>query len=626
MTAGACPARFAAAFLVGFGACGPGGAVPAQRAGPDTSRAVLPEIAYLARVMDQFHSAYYVYSDADAAGNHFAARGWMSSAGGIDSVAPMDEAWTERPFRGATCIRATYRNLRGGHWGGWYWLNGVLWGDEKAPRLNWGDVPQAGVDLRGATRLRFVARGAAGGERVEFFALGVGWDPDSGRRIARFPDSSPKVSTGTVTLSADWREYSIPLPAGIPLGYVLGGFGWVATAAANGRDIAFFLDEIRYDLARPAEPRFLLSYVTEGGAEFDRVTRNVSFVYDDAVAAIAFLAAGQTERARLIADALVYAQRNDRHFSDGRIRNAYAAGDLALPPGWSPRGRSGAVRMPGWYDPDSARWNEDLFHVSTHTGNVAWAMLALLSVYEALGGAAYLDAARQMGEWVEANARDASGAGGYTGGVEGWEADQTKLTYKATEHNIDLVPAFQRLFQATGDARWRERAEHARRFVLAMWDPGEGKFWTGTDPDGVTINRAVVPVDIQAWAVLALRGEGRPYWRALDYAERHIRVGQGYDFSHTDRDAVWYEGTAQMAAAYALTGDTLRHAAIVRLIDAARDPGGGVYAAERDGLTTGFYLPRKDDGPWLYFRRLHVGATGWAALAKLRVNPFWFPQ
>ncbi len=631
MRAGRALAPFAAALVV----LGAGDAVArAQPAGPVASQAALPEIAYLARVMDQFHSAYYVYSDAEAAGNHFAARGWMSSEGGRDPALPMDEAWPDRPFRGATSIRARYRGPSNGHWGGWYWLNGTLRGSEEPPAPNWGDSAQAGVDLRGATRLRFMARGAVGGERVDFFALGVGRDPVSGQPVARFPDSSAKVSTGAVTLSPEWREYSIPLPAFIPLGYVLGGFGWAASAAGNGRDIEFYLDDIRYELARPAEPRFLLSYVADGGAAPDSVLRNVSFVYDDAVAAIAFLAAGDSARARLIADALVYAQRNDRFFDDGRIRNAYAAGDLALPPGWLARGRSGTVRMPGWYAPGSKSWKEDFFQVSTHTGNVAWAMLALLSVYEATGGATYLDAARRMGEWVEANTRDEAGAGGYTGGMEGWEPDQKKLTYKATEHNIDLVPAFERLFRATGDARWHERAEHARRFVQAMWDPDEGKFWTGTGTDGVTLNRGVVPVDIQAWALLALRDEGRPYRRALDYAERHLQVRGGYDFSNTDRDAIWYEGTAQMAAAYALTGDTARYAAIVRLIAAARDPGGGVYAAERDGLTTGFDLPMPDPPagqppprarPWLYFRRLHVGATAWAALAQQRVNPFWFP-
>jgi len=39
-------------------------------------------------------------------------------------------------------------------------------------------------------------------------------------------------------------------------------------------------------------------------------------------------------------------------------------------------------------------------------------------------------------------------------------------------------------------------------FVEAMWDAEEGKFWTGTAADGLTINKTVIPLDVQAWAVL----------------------------------------------------------------------------------------------------------------------------
>ena len=42
----------------------------------------------------------------------------------------------------------------------------------------------------------------------------------------------------------------------------------------------------------------------------------------------------------------------------------------------------------------------------------------------------------------------------------------------------------------TDDAKWHDRADHARQFVLSMWDPVEGKFWTGTLDDGVTANTA----------------------------------------------------------------------------------------------------------------------------------------
>ena len=575
---------------------------------------------YLARVMDQFHTAFNIYTDSHAAGNHFHARGRMSSPGDEDAVPSMNEASIDNPHSGITCIKATFKS-RGRNWGGWYFMNGVLQGAETAPKENWGDYPDAGIDLQGATKVTFWARGEQGGERVEFFCLGVGRDPNTGVPIRPYPDSSPKVSIGYVTLSTKWKQYIIDLSEK-DLSHVLGGFGWVTKASQNNdQDIAFCIDDIRYDKARLNEPRFLVSYETiHSTHDFDVVMHNVAFTYDNAVALLAFLASGEGERARMLADALVYAQQHDRFYDDGRIRNAYPGGDLILPPGWTPNGQAGTVRIPGWWDAEHMKWFEDEFQVSTHTGNVAWAMLALLAYHETVGGDQYLTAAEQIGKWVERNCRDTRGSGGYTAGFEGWEPNPSKLTYKATEHNIDLYPAFMRLYLLTRDETWRERANHAKQFVLAMWDENEGKFWTGTYDNGVTINEVVIPLDIQAWAVLALGEEGKPYWKALEYVESHHRVRDGFDFNQ-DRDGIWYEGTAHMAVAYHATGQREKWQALVSALEAAQFTSGGLPAADRDGLTTGFNLP--DGQPWLYYHRAHVGATAWLVLAERGINPFW---
>jgi uncharacterized protein YyaL (SSP411 family) len=278
--------------------------------------------------------------------------------------------------------------------------------------------------------------------------------------------------------------------------------------------------------------------------------------------------------------------------------------------------------MPGWYDARLETWLEDEYQVSTHAGNVAWAMLALLAYHDQVGGTQYLRAAERLGEWVEENCRDGRGPGGYTAGFQGWEPTPDRLTYKSTEHNLDLAVAFERLFLITGDGRWHERSEHAKRFVRAMWDPVEGKFWTGTTEDGVTVNRAVVPLDAQAWAVQALRDEAGSYRPALRYAEEHHRVPGGFDFNE-DLDGVWYEGTAQMAVAYHVLGERAKAEQLVRLLKDAQLESGALHAADRDGLTTGFELASGQ--PWLYYRRAHVGATAWLVLAEIGVNPFWFP-
>jgi len=581
---------------------------------------------HIYEVMDKYHQTFDVYTDLSAAGNHFVTYGKMPDIADQDKIACNSS--TVWPHSGDTCIvnRFVGNELS---WGGWYFMNGILQQAETQPKLNWGDYPNAGVDLTGATQLTFWVRGATGGEKVEFFAFGVGRRADSGYPLKPYPDSSPKISLGYTTLSANWTQYSIDL-RGLDLSYVLGGFGWVTHGLRNSyRDITFYLDDIKYDKNRLDEPRFLVSYETiPSSDDFDVVLKNVAFTYDNALALIALLVRGTAEdinRAQLMADAFVYAIDYDRFFTDGRLRNTYQGGDLILSNGWKPNGRENTVRMAGWWDLNHNTWHEDKGFVGTYTGNLAWVMIALISCYEKVNESTYLEAARVLGEWIEANARDPNGPGGYTGGYEGWEATsnnpqgQTKLTWKSTEHNIDAYVAFTRLYELTEDPNWLDLAHHAQMFVEAMWDANEGHFWTGTLDDGITLNKSTIPLDIQAWVVITMDD----YHPALDWAESNCYVEtdgfRGFDFN-SDKDGIWFEGTAQMAVAYQVTGQSdksdLCLSELRRAQESATNANGkGIVAASHDGVTTGF--------DWEYFSRLHIGATAWYIFAEMKCNPYW---
>jgi hypothetical protein len=440
--------------------------------------------AYLQSASNRFQKTVDVYTDADAAGNHFTVRGEFDNAGSGNLVPPMDEisANFRQCYAGNSCITAVFDPTKATS-GGWYFLNGILGPTAREPSPNWGTVPNAGYDLTGATGLQFWAMGANGGEQVEFFAFGVG---NTQSPAAPFPDASSRVSLGTVTLTSEWTQYTLPI-TGPP--YVLGGFGWQATAANNPAPITFYLDNIQYVEARPNDPRFLVSYETIRSyaypRTFDTIQRNAAYVDDNSVALIALLAAGDTTRARTIADALLYAQASDRFFTDNRVRNAYQGGDLMQPPGWIPNNKVGScpvidlthlpswlvnndqcysMRLPGWYDATRTIWSEDVYMVGSSTGSIAWAMLALLDFFESTPlEVEYLQGAEQLGEWVIANSSDTRGSGGFTAGYEGWETGaptagsvncpsnvlvngQCQRLYKSTEHNIDLYAAFSRLY------------------------------------------------------------------------------------------------------------------------------------------------------------------------------------
>ncbi len=585
---------------------------------------------HLAEVMDQFHTRVPVYTDLSAAENHFVMLGRMSSSGDQDKV-EINPGYALDCFSGSSCIENRFF-ANGDNWGGWYFMNGVLEGDETQPKPNWGDYPDAGVDLTGAETLTFHAKGKRGGERVEFFAFGVGRDADTGAPNAPYPDSSPTVSLGYVVLTDSWTQYVID-PTNSDLSYVLGGFGWVTNARRNSnQDITFYLDQIVYDKSRLDDPRFLVSYETiPSPLDFDVVLKNTAFTYDNALVLIAFLARGtddDMQRAKLLADAFVYAIDNDRYFSDGRLRNAYQAGDLALFPGWKPNGRDNTVRMPGWWDSAADLWYEDRFAVGSNSGNLAWAMIALLSYYEHAAESEHLDAAQQLANWIEAQTKDTRGAGGYTGGYDGWEttsnnpAGQTKNLWKSTENNTDIYVAFARLYEATGEAIWKDRALHAKAFVESMWDDNEGHFWTGSTDDGSTVNTDALPADVNTWALMAL-GNAEQYGPGISWVNDNCYVEadgfKGFDFND-DRDHVWFEGTAHMVLAFTLLEDTTNANTYLSelekaQISATNSNQKGLVAASYDGLTTGF--------DWLYYNRLHIGATAWFIFAERGYNPYW---
>ncbi len=347
-------------------------------------------------------------------------------------------------------------------------------------------------------------------------------------------------------------------------------------------------------------PGLLHSYDVAGEGDFDRTQANCAYVYDNAVAGLALLAAGDRPTAERIGDALAHAQSHDRFWQDGRLRNGYRAG---------PAGH-GAYALPGWWDAAGARWVEDGYQAGTATGVVAWAML----LWVGLGGE-YRASALRAADWLES----VRGPSGYQGGWLGFEPTPQRLTWVSTEHNIDLYAALTALGRA-------EQAAHARAFVQSMWMAGEARFATGLRPDGTLNTHSAV--DANLWPLLAQGG--RPSWEgALGWVlSRHgLPVGpparmQGVDFND-DRDGIWLEGTAIAALAARRLGQPETAARFMATLRAQTSPGGLVYACTTPTLTTGLSTGLDTHAAdFLYYRRPHVAATAWAVLAQLGANPF----
>jgi hypothetical protein len=617
---------------------------------------------HLDKVMDRFHRTFDVYTDISAPGNHFAVRAILArrvtDPADLSAVSMREDVHLN-PRSGATCIEATFDAIDSTYWGGFVFGVGTMEArpqnaEPAKPEMNFGTLPNAGYDLAGARKITFWARGARGGERIEFFAGGTGWNVEKRERESAYPDSFCRIpSQGkTTTLTRAWKKYSIDL--GIlkkrkneNLRHVIGGFAWVASAKRNPDGAVFYIDDIRYHRSHKKDLHLLRSYEVlpdDLGWNFDTTHTNTAYTYDNVVVLLAYLARGKPKdlrRAEMLADALVYAQENDRYYTDGRIRNAYQAGDLVLPPAWRTLNQDGVedtgrVRLPGWWEPTAdtdGAWNEVGDQVGTSTGNMAYAMLGLLQAYEQLGKNEYLDAACRMADWIEANTRHS--ILGYTGGFVGHEPAPARQLWRSTEHSLDIFVAFTRLAEHMAEpaaSTWRSRANHARAFVESMWgacDSGSDvMFATGTG-DGDTPNCAFKPADVNTWGVMVL-GAGYAAgveWVMSALATENATCGfpgaqaYGTPFGSESLGHIWWEGTAHTAIAEQILG---HRASSKRLLEnlklaqkkAPNGNGKGIVAVCVDGVPTGI------EG-FEFYNRLHIAATAWYALARRGYNPYW---
>jgi hypothetical protein len=585
-------------------------------------------LAHIADQMDSFHNRFAVFSDPGAPGNHFFA---LTKIGDIFDAIGIEICSTEHvpPTGNLASIKSRFQNITGSNFGGWYFLNGTLTGKQVIPSPNFGTVPNAGVDLRGATRLSFWARGEQGGEQIEFFLGGVGFDADSGIPNAPYPDSTPRIPPrGTVTvLTQQWQQYVIDVSKA-DLSYLLGGFGWVAAARNNPNGAIFWVSNIQYDKTRFDAPRFIRSYVPLSVDGFDLVFTNAALTFDNSLAILALLARGHDDdmrRAKLIGEAFLYAQANDPYYRDGRLRNAYQAGDLIVPPGWTPNGNAATVNLPVIVGCSGGLPTQDMVQVSSSTGSLAWAVIAMLALYRKLGDSRYKDAAIELTQWITGRGQD-SGIGGYKAGFLGFDGSAVEQQNANTSDNLAVYAALTTLAGATGEQGWQKAADVASSFVRNVYDPNVGCLLAGA-VDSHNLNRDYLLIQDQALSVLALPDVSSTSPGVITCAQNRYQTSKdgfkGFD-ANDDRDGIWFAGTAMMAAAYRKLGDSANSEIFLQQLrnaqaSALNANGKGLVEASHNGITTGFSSSAGQ--PVLLYSRLHLGTTALYALTELEMNP-----
>jgi GH15 family glucan-1,4-alpha-glucosidase len=74
----------------------------------------------------------------------------------------------------------------------------------------------------------------------------------------------------------------------------------------------------------------------------------------------------------------------------------------------------------------------------------------------------------------------------------------------ALEHNIDTYAAFTQFSQINHDEKFQEKASEIKQFILSMWDHSRSHFWSGANLTTGQINKEELYLDNQTWSLLAL--------------------------------------------------------------------------------------------------------------------------
>ena len=194
----------------------------------------------------------------------------------------------------------------------------------------------------------------------------------------------------------------------------------------------------------------------------------------------------------------------------------------------------------------------------------------------------------------------------------------------ALEHNLDAFSAFTHFAALNTDFSWKKEILVLRKFVLSLWDTDRSHFWSGFNLRTKKINRDELYLDNQTWSILALDDEAL---KKLDLKEalalnceelyvEHKGVAGFLDSRPTNgvlrHNFVWSEGTLGQIMAMEKAGYQCEQKNASELIASV------------------FKMKTSDGGIAYATKNVHpdfttdssVAGTAWMWFALNKVNPF----
>lgn len=328
-----------------------------------------------------------------------------------------------------------------------------------------------------------------------------------------------------------------------------------------------------------------------------------SYIYDQALAIIAFSNQGDEQNAKALLQALSKLQNKD-----GSLYFSYYLN------GESPYPTEGDKR---------------------YAGAIAWVALAAITYQNKFNSKEYLNFNFRVLKYLATQIRSVKIDGVALKAISFGPTDLAETSWNesetaALEHNLDAYSAFLHFAQINKHEKWKINAAELKEFILAMWDNSRSHFWSGADLKNGVVNKQELYLDNQTWSLLALDIKILKNLKTKDaldfncdqFLVEHEGVTGFMDSKPVRRPAsskfVWSEGTAGQILAMSRHNDIHKDTLTCQ------------------GLQTGKFLDnikkmKKADGGIAYATSTpnpdfttssSVAGTVWYYFASNNINPF----
>lgn len=202
-----------------------------------------------------------------------------------------------------------------------------------------------------------------------------------------------------------------------------------------------------------------------------------SYIYDQALAIIAFTKNNDQAKARKLLSGLKSLQ-----LDDGSLYFSYYLN------GKSPYPEEGDKRF---------------------AGAIAWVALSAVHYQHKFKSKEFLNFNFRILSYLESQMHPLKVSGIKTRAISFAPVDVTSTPWKendvaALEHNLDAYAAFQHFAEINNHKKWLREIQQLKKFILAMWDKKQSHFWSGASFKTGQINKSELYLDNQSWSLLAL--------------------------------------------------------------------------------------------------------------------------